>query len=292
MVWGASSLCRWSVFRPGGCLGDANTGHSCRPWRPLSRRVPAFAGHACSLGQVFYALCFQFARLERLQAPFIYMHTDLAAQTGGKDSCPRPPHPVIFRPKVSRRVMNSTIRLHFAPVFERLLDGRWFSVVRVCVCGGGARLGAYRFPPPGFHTCSIHPLICRARACYTSSALCVSCSYDMMNPFAFVCASLAGCFWRLSHSVQRVSVARRKFVPCRPSPVRLAARRASRYLQTNCSVYSILPFQFRDPLRACQCCIAKRRCCVTNSRGRPHTVNALRHAHHVLSPLWCGSAPV
>jgi hypothetical protein len=46
MVCGASSLCRVSVFRPVGCLGDANTG--CRTWLPLSRRVP-FAGHAYSL---------------------------------------------------------------------------------------------------------------------------------------------------------------------------------------------------------------------------------------------------
>jgi hypothetical protein len=44
---GASSLCWWSGFRPGRCLGDANTG--CRICLPLSRGVP-FAGHACSFG--------------------------------------------------------------------------------------------------------------------------------------------------------------------------------------------------------------------------------------------------
>jgi hypothetical protein len=56
--------------------------------------------------------------------------------------------------------------------------------VCVCVCVGGGTVGGITLPS-GFHTCSIHPLICRARACYTSSALCVSCSNDMMNPFAF-----------------------------------------------------------------------------------------------------------
>ena len=35
---------------PGGCVGDANTGHSCRPWLPSPVAWVPFAGHACSLG--------------------------------------------------------------------------------------------------------------------------------------------------------------------------------------------------------------------------------------------------
>jgi hypothetical protein len=129
---------------PGGCQHRTQLSSLAS----LSRSLGALRG-ACLQPCFLTPFRFKFARLERLQAPFIYTHTDLAAQTGGKDSCPRPPHPVIFRPKVSRRVMNSTIRLHFATVFERLLDGRWFSVVRVCVCGGGGTVGGITLPSAG-----------------------------------------------------------------------------------------------------------------------------------------------
>jgi hypothetical protein len=74
MVWGASSLCRWSVFRPGGCLGARMPTQVVVPGFPaLSRKVP-FAGMPTAL--VFYALCFKFARPERLQAPFIHSASD------------------------------------------------------------------------------------------------------------------------------------------------------------------------------------------------------------------------
>jgi hypothetical protein len=144
MVWGASSLCRWSVFRRGGCFGDANTG--CRTWFPLSRGVP-FAGHTCSLG-FFFALCLKFARLERLQ--FIHSFIKRINTKERTEDASRTYPRCINASNTSRRQpKRHTHTTHPGPLWvspqQKNNESTWwpYSARLRCWCGSSMRLPAW-----------------------------------------------------------------------------------------------------------------------------------------------------